>query len=166
LVYIFVSARYPRLLDRLFASRLRLDADDEDFFGAFAVDPLRPAAEIEAAYGAELRPEERAMTISQLLAARLDGYLEYADRVSLGPIDLIVRDVDDDGNVVSVGLSLEPQPAASSMPLLLTAGELRDRAIWLLRALWGAPAVHRRQEPEAHEPDAAPARESAPGDPS
>ena len=104
------------------------------------------------------------MTISQLLVSRLDGYLEYADRVSLGPIDLIVRDVDDDGNVVSVGLSLEPQPAASSMPLLLTAGELRDRAIRLLRALWGASATSRRLEPEAHEPDAAPAREPAPGD--
>jgi cell volume regulation protein A len=34
-VYIFVSDRYPRLLDRLFASRAELDPEDADFFGAF-----------------------------------------------------------------------------------------------------------------------------------
>ena len=66
--------------------------------------------------------------IEELLVARLGGQPEYADRVPLGPIELIVREVDDKGDVASVGLSLEPQPAPSSMPLLLTAGELRDRA--------------------------------------
>ena len=43
-VYIFVPDRYPRLLDRLFASRAEVDPEDADFFGAFAVDPARPAA--------------------------------------------------------------------------------------------------------------------------
>ena len=38
-VYIFVPDRYPRLLDRLFASRTEVDPEDADFFGAFAVDP-------------------------------------------------------------------------------------------------------------------------------
>ena len=32
-VYIFVSDRYPRLLDRLFASRAEVSRDDADFFG-------------------------------------------------------------------------------------------------------------------------------------
>ena len=43
-VYIFVPDRYPRLLDRLFASRTEVSPDDADFFGAFAVDPARSAA--------------------------------------------------------------------------------------------------------------------------
>ena len=41
-VYIFVPDRYPRLLDRLFASRAEVDPEDADFFGAFAVDPAPP----------------------------------------------------------------------------------------------------------------------------
>ena len=38
-VYIFVSDKYPRLLDRLFASKAPVAADDADFFGAFGIDP-------------------------------------------------------------------------------------------------------------------------------
>ena len=51
-VYIFVPDRYPRLLDRLFASRAEVDPEDADFFGAFAIDPARQATDLEAAYGA------------------------------------------------------------------------------------------------------------------
>ena len=53
-VYIFVPDRYPRLLDRLFASRAEVDPEDADFFGAFTVDPARPATDLEAAYAAGL----------------------------------------------------------------------------------------------------------------
>jgi len=140
LVYIFVSDRYPRLLDRLFASRLSLDSDDEDFFGSFAVDPSHPASELAIAYGAELRPSEHDMTIAGLMSARLGGYPEYADRVSLGPIELIVRDANDKGQVVSAGLSLEPQAVQPSMPLLLTAGEIRDRLLGFYRRRRAKPA--------------------------
>jgi len=137
LVYIFVSDRYPRLLDRLFASRLSLASDDEEFFGSFAVDPDHLASEISAAYGADLREGEAGLTIAQLMRARLGGHAEYADRVALGPIELIVRDTDDKGEIDSVGLSLEPQELVPSMPLLLTAGEIRDRLTGLVRRVRG-----------------------------
>jgi cell volume regulation protein A len=133
LVYIFVSDRYPRLLDRLFATKASLAADDEEFFGAFTVDPAHLAGEIGDAYGADLREGEAGLTIAQLMLARLGGHAEYADRVSLGPIELIVRDTDDKGEIDSVGLSLEPQELAPSAPLLLTAGEIRDRIVRALR---------------------------------
>ncbi|SMH57019.1 potassium/proton antiporter [Mesorhizobium australicum] len=133
LVYIFVSDRYPRLLDRLFATKVSLAADDEEFFGAFTVEPDHLASEISAAYGAELREGEADLTIAQLMLARLGGHAEYADRVLLGPIELIVRDTDDKGVIDSVGLSLEPQELAPSMPLLLTAGEIKDRIAAFLR---------------------------------
>ena len=58
-VYIFVPDRYPRLLDRLFASRAEVDPEDDDFFGAFAIDPARPATDLEAAYGAASPSRER-----------------------------------------------------------------------------------------------------------
>jgi cell volume regulation protein A len=126
-VYIFVPDRYPRLLDRLFASRTEVDPEDADFFGAFAVDPTRPAADLEAAYGPGLTEAETAMTIGQLILARLGGRAEYADRVTIGPIELIVREVDEKGRIISVGVSLEPPPPAPPIPAFLSASEIGDR---------------------------------------
>ena len=94
------------LLDRLFASRAEVDAEDEDFFGAFTVDQTHLAGELGAVYGAAIKEEERMLTIGDLIKQRLGGHVEYADRVSLGLIDLIVRDVDEKGRIVSVGLSV------------------------------------------------------------
>ncbi len=148
LVYIFVSDRYPRLLDRLFATKVSLAADDEEFFGAFTVEPDHLAREISAAYGAELREGEADLTIAQLMLARLGGHAEYADRVLLGPIELIVRDTDAKGEIDSVGLSLEPQELAPSMPLLLTAGEIKDRIAAFLRRR-GAKASSGESSPPA-----------------
>lgn len=134
-VYIFVSDRYPRLLDKLFASTIEVDPEDEDFFGAFAVDPARPASDLEAAYGPVLSDQERQLTIGQLLAARLNGRPEYADRVLLTPIELIVRDVDEKGKIIAVGVSFEPISTQPKVPLFLSLGEMRDRLrIWLKRS--------------------------------
>lgn len=126
-VYIFVSDRYPRLLDRLFASRTEVGAEDVDFFGAFAVDPARPASELDAAYGAGLSEIERKLSIGALMGSRLSGRPDYADRVSLGAIELIVRDVDEDGRILAVGLSLEPVARPAPVPFFLSPGEVRDK---------------------------------------
>lgn len=125
-VYIFVPDRYPRLLDKLFASRSEVDPEDADFFGAFAIDPSHLGAELEAAYGPGLTEAERKLTIGGLIQARLGGRAEYADRVPLGPIELIVRDVDEDGKIAAVGLSFEPTAVAPRIPVFLSAGEIGD----------------------------------------
>ena len=70
-VYIFVPDRYPRLLDRLFASRVDVDPEDADFFGAFTVDPARPATDLEAAYEIGLDESEANMPIQALVLSRL-----------------------------------------------------------------------------------------------
>lgn len=129
LVYIFVSDRYPHLLDRLFASRAELAADDEEFFGSFEVDPWHMAGEIKEAYGAVLNEGEAELTIADVMAARLGGNPEYADRVPLGPIELIVRDTDEDGRIESVGLALEPQTVEPVSSVVLSPRELRDRFV-------------------------------------
>ncbi|MGP2493927.1 potassium/proton antiporter [Mesorhizobium sp. PUT5] len=132
-VYIFVPDRYPRLLDKLFASRALVDPEDADFFGAFAVDPARPAEELEAAYAPGLTEAERKLSIGALAIERLGGHAEYADRVPLGPIELIVRDVDDKGRITGLGLSFEPAPPTARVPVFLSAGEIRDRIAAFLR---------------------------------
>lgn len=126
-VYIFVPDRYPRLLDRLFASKVAVEQDDADFFGDFEVDPARPATDLDKAYGLGLPESEGALSIAELIVGRLGGRAEYGDRVLIGPIDLIVRDVDDDGKVSAVGLSLEHTGAAPRVPVFLSFGEIWDR---------------------------------------
>jgi len=138
-VYIFVPDRYPRLLDRLFASKAAVDPNDGDFFGDFDVDPARPARELEAAYGVGLQERERGFTIAELIVDRLGGRAEYGDRVLIGPIDLIVRDVDDDGHVSAVGLSLEHGGPAARVPVFLSPGEIADRLAGLFRRRNEAP---------------------------
>jgi len=133
-VYIFVSDRYPRLLDKLFASRTAVDPEDADFFGAFAVDPARPATDLEAAYGPTINEAERKLTIGQLMSARLSGHPEYADRVLLAPIELIVRDVDENHKIIAIGVSFEPSSTQPQVPFFLSLGEMRDRLrAWLSR---------------------------------
>jgi len=139
LVYIFVPDRYPRLLDKLFASRAAVDPEDADFFGAFPLDPQRPAEELEMAYAPGLTEIERKLTIGDLMKARLGGRPEYADRVTLGPIELIVRDVDEKGRITEAGVSFEPQAVPPQVPVFLSVGELIDR-LRLLRRPARAPA--------------------------
>jgi cell volume regulation protein A len=159
-VYIFVPDRYPRLLDKLFASRATVDPEDADFFGAFAVDPGRPAAELEAAYGPSLTEAERKLTVGQLVVARLGGHAEYADRLSLEPIELIVRDVDEKGRIISLGLSFEPTAPVARVPVFLSAGEIYDRIARLFRS-----TARKTNSPERQAADAQTAPEAKPEEP-
>ncbi|MDH6234213.1 cell volume regulation protein A [Mesorhizobium soli] len=141
-VYIFVHDRYPALLDRLFTSRVDVDPEDAEFFGAFAVDPDRPAEDLEAAYEPGLTEAEQKMTIGELVLARFGGHVEYADRLNLGPIELIVRDMDEKGKITAIGLSFEP-----TQPQPLVPESLRERLRWLFGR--GSGTIEKRVADEA-----------------
>ena len=98
------------------------------------------------------------LNIAQLMLQRLGGRAEYADRVTIGPIELIVRDVDDSGKIASVGLSFEPTPRITSIPAFLSPAELADRVRALVRRLRRSPPPDKPEEtvgPEdARRPDA------------
>lgn len=137
-VYLFIAPGYSRLLDRLFASRAPVDEDDADFFGAFAISPARPAKELDAAYGPGLLSvAEQAMTIGDLMTYRLGGRAEYADRVRLGSIILIVRDIDENGHIESVGISLEAVEPATRLPIFINMREIAHRVRDTLRRYRG-----------------------------
>lgn len=128
LVYLFVVPSYSRLLDKLFASRAPVDEDDADFFGAFALSPSRPAADLDAAYGPGLlNDSEKGLTIAELMKQRLGGKADYADRVRLGSIILIVRDLDDQYHISSVGMSLEAVEPAITLPIFINMRDIIDR---------------------------------------
>lgn len=139
-VYLFIAPGYSRLLDRLFASRVPVDEDDADFFGAFAISPSRPAKELDAAYGPGLlSTAEQAMTVGDLMTYRLGGKVDYADRVRLGSIILIVRDLDEHEHVSSVGISLEPVEPATRLPIFINMREIAHRIRDLIRRYRGKP---------------------------
>ncbi len=122
-VYLFISPRYPSLLDRLFASPAPVDGDDAEFFGAFAIDPSQPVRDLEMAYGLGLTQEEQQLTIAEMMTERLGGHAEYADRVAIGLVELIVRDVDEEGRITTVGVSFEPEPMPQ-LPLFQSRREI------------------------------------------
>lgn len=128
LVYLFIVPSYARLLDRLFASKAPVDEDDAEFFGAFALSPIRPAADLDAAYGPGLLNEsEKGLTIAELMRQRLGGKADYADRVRLGSIILIVRDLDDQDHITSVGMSLEAVEPAITLPIFINMRDIIQR---------------------------------------
>ncbi|MFD1745230.1 potassium/proton antiporter [Rhizobium helianthi] len=143
-VYLFIAPGYSRLLDRLFASRAPVDEDDADFFGAFAISPTRPAKELDAAYGPGiLSTAEQAMTVGDLMTYRLGGKADYADRVRLGSIILIVRDLDEHEHISSVGISLEPVEPATRLPIFINMREIAHRIRDLIRRYRGKPVPER-----------------------
>ena len=125
-VYIFALPRFVPLLDRLFASPAELTERDLDYFGEFAVDPARPMGELAAMYGVAVAEDDAAVSIGDHLARRLGAPLGRGDRLLASPVELIVREVDDDGRPVSVGLAVEPSPASSRrLPVFQSFAEIR-----------------------------------------
>ncbi|CAH0341720.1 potassium/proton antiporter [Rhizobium sp. CECT 9324] len=124
-VYLFVVPAYAKLLDRLFASAAPVAEDDGEFFGTFAIAPATLVQNLDEAYGPlSVSDAERGKTVAELIIQRLGGRGEYADRVRLGTIVLIVRDIDELGHIASVGVSMEPVAPATTLPIFLNIREL------------------------------------------
>ena len=136
-VFLFISPRYPPLLDRLFARPAELSPDDAEFFGEFAVDPAARSMALAEAYGVRLQPGEDEMSVSEMMIARLGGEADYGDRVAAAPIELIVRQIGLDGAIVAAGLSLVPDSGrGSQIPLFFSR---RDLTTALRRIFGRAP---------------------------
>ena len=126
LVYMFVAPQYIRLLDRLFASPVRLTLDDEDFYGKFLIDPRQPMAALAEAYGLTgvVDPQQPPVSIRDYITQRLGGTAEVGDRITCSGVELIVRDLDADGAISEVGLSIEEPDNAAQLPLFQSGREL------------------------------------------
>ncbi|MNV03402.1 hypothetical protein D3C71_936660 [compost metagenome] len=67
------------------------------------------------------------MSVAELIEARLAGKADYADRVRLGSIVLIVRTLDEHEEITGVGISLEPVEPATSLPIFISFSEILNR---------------------------------------
>jgi len=83
------------------------------FFGEFAVDPACRAGDLALAYGFELAAGEAEFSLGEVLNSRLGRPPVVGDRVTVGGIILVVRDMDDNGTISAVGLKC-PLPGLSN----------------------------------------------------
>ena len=134
-VYIFAVPRFIPLLDRLFANPAELTDKDLEYFGEFTVDPAHTIGEVARTYGFEVAAEDAEVPIGDFVRRRLGTPLGRGDRLPLPPIELIVREADDDGGPLSIGLSVEPGPASiPRLPLFQNYREIMAGVrAWLKR---------------------------------
>lgn len=113
-VYMFVARHRLALHDKLFAAAKPLDQDDREFFGDMALSPNIAAGQLAAMYGLEVAEAKAGLTLAEMFQQEFSGAAEPGDRIRLGEVELILRERDDKGRILSVGLALEPSRAASS----------------------------------------------------
>ncbi|MBY0431457.1 MAG: cation:proton antiporter, partial [Rhodospirillales bacterium] len=119
-VYLFTApARLP-LLDRLFGGAKALADDDPLLFGEFSLDPDSTLGAVAAVYGATIPADKASLTLAELFRLEFRDRPEIGDRIHLGSIDLIARDIEGD-RLTAVGLAVDPRQ--------------RRRAGWLARLL-------------------------------
>ncbi len=179
-VYIFAAPGRVPLLDRLFASPAAVADDDRDFYGDFSLQPTATLGEISTLYGAQVPPELTEKPVGAHLEQVFGGTVEVGDRLTLGPVELIVRGLTETGRIAEVGLALTPSRGARpKLPLFQSRSEivaaLRVRII-AIRTKRAARAARTgetspvlaigttRREPERESEPAAPEK-TAPAEP-
>jgi potassium/hydrogen antiporter len=125
-VYIITIPDYIGLLDRLFAGRAE-GAGDPQLYGEFAIAPDTKLTDLAREYGAPVSGADIELTVAELLRRELAGDIEQGDRIAYGPIDVIVRSVNDEHGIEEVGLALEHSRAPQrKIPVFQTPRELAD----------------------------------------
>jgi len=124
-VYVFSPPQLVRLLDRLFAGPTAVAPDDRDFFGVFDVDPSQSIHTLAGHYGLTLPENMTDVTIQEFIASRVGGQAELGDRVALDTVELVVREVDDQGKTSAAGLAFVDEER-SREPLSRIGAKLVD----------------------------------------
>ncbi|RIW03706.1 potassium/proton antiporter, partial [Azospirillum brasilense] len=107
MVYLFTPPSQLPLIDKLFAESRPLDQDDRAFYGDLALNPDATVEQIAEMYGLPLSLANAQRSLRDLLRNEFGGACELGDRMRMGSVELIVRDMQD-GQITSVGLALEP----------------------------------------------------------
>ncbi len=114
-------------LDKLFAART--SAAESASLGAFVFDAATPLAGLADLYDLPVVEADQALTLGAYVTRGLAGAAVVGDRLALGPVELVVAEMDAKG-VVKIGLELTPQ--RETLPVLLWWNRLKAR--WWPRA--------------------------------
>lgn len=110
-LYLFAAPAQLPLLDKMFGGTVSIADDDHAFYGDFILKPDVTIGALAEMYGLPLTIEQRSMTIGELLRKEFKELLEVGDRLTIGDVVLIVREVKD-GEVTSVGMAVDPASVA------------------------------------------------------
>jgi cell volume regulation protein A len=125
-IYVITTPEYIGLLDRLFGGRPP-GSDDPSFYGEFALSPDIRLGDIARSYAIRVAAGDENLTVGELLRRELAGDIEPGDRISLGAVDVIVRRVSEDHEVLEVGLAMEhAESAVPRIPLFQSPHELAE----------------------------------------
>jgi cell volume regulation protein A len=108
-VYVFMRGEDVPALSHLFMPEPRVESlREREFFGDFVLDARASLAQVCEVYGAEVPPEVAGLTLRETLVRRFKGRPVVGDRLHLGDIELVVREMAN-GEVSKVGLVLHRQ---------------------------------------------------------
>ncbi|HYD30880.1 MAG TPA: potassium/proton antiporter [Azospirillaceae bacterium] len=126
-VYLFTPPSRVPLLDRLYGGSRPLASDDREFYGDLVLNPDVTAQVVAEMYGLPVPLSDAPLTVAQLFERDYHDAYGIGDRIRLGAVELIVREVDIDGAIVSVGLALDPpRPTRLKLPSLLPVRAVGD----------------------------------------
>jgi potassium/hydrogen antiporter len=93
-------------LDWLFAPPEEALEAEREMFGEFSFDADVRLADVAEFYALPIRAKDAPLTLAAHFSRRFEHTVAVGDRVRLGPVTLVARELDDDG-VRKVGLKLE-----------------------------------------------------------
>ncbi len=134
-VYLFTSPGRLPLLDRLFESSPEVSEDDREFFGDLVLRPETKLGTLAETYGLPLAVERVDTTLAELFKKEFN-HPEVGDRLRIGSIELVARELNDQQEVTSIGLALEPTGLARPrLPLFQRPGDIKNAARRLIQRL-------------------------------
>jgi potassium/hydrogen antiporter len=95
------------VLDELFGERA--EDDNPSGFGDFAFDASLPVGKLAEFYDLPVSDEDKAVALADLVQGRLGRRPLVGDRIRLGEIGLVVREMQGE-RITQVGIELEPRP--------------------------------------------------------
>jgi potassium/hydrogen antiporter len=106
--YVYLLAPPGRLyrLDWLFAPPDEAREVERELFGEFTFAANVRLGDVAAFYSLPIRPRDGALTLGEHFARHYEHTVEVGDRVRLGPVTLVARELDEDA-VAKVGLKME-----------------------------------------------------------
>ena len=137
-VYFIATPLKVSLLDKLFSAPAPPAENDREFFGDFVLKPDATLGAVADMYGAAVPAERRDQTLAEMFARRFRSNFAIGDRISLGALEFIIRDVENDV-ITSVGMAVEPTQVSRSR-VQQVIGEVRALAA-RLRMVFGKKLV-------------------------
>ncbi|EGV27877.1 sodium/hydrogen exchanger [Thiorhodococcus drewsii AZ1] len=105
-LYLMADPKDLAELDRLFVAPTESPhLSDQAFFGAFVLNGSARLGDLCTAYGIQVEHHDPEITLDTLIRQTLSAHPVVGDRLQVGHLELVVREVEDD-HIVKVGLKL------------------------------------------------------------